>query len=121
MKIRLGNIECRFSQERYEIVKWYPNNYFGAEERMIEEGYERVEHPNGEFSFKKPHHSIHGSCFKNPESCYTIATLHYDKSEGCCDMKTVGPRLLELNKADRKEFFKVYKIAEKNIRKESKD
>ena len=121
MKIRLGNIECRFSQERYEIVKWYPNNYFGAEERMIEEGYERVEHASGGFSYKKPHHTIDGSCFKNPESCYTIATLHYDEDEGCCDMKTVGPRLLELSKADRKEFFKVYKLAEKNIGKESRD
>ena len=79
------------------------------------------EKKSSEFSFKKSHHSIHGSCFKNPESCYTIATLHYDKSEGCCDMKPVGPRLLELKKQDRKDFFKVYKIAEKNIRKESKD
>jgi hypothetical protein len=121
MKIRLGNIECRFNQERYEIVKWSPNTYFGAEEKMLSEGYERVEYPNGGFGFKKPHHTIDSSCFKNPESCYTIATLHYDKSEGCCDMKTVGPRLLELSKSDRKEFFKVYKIAEKNIRKELTD
>ena len=121
MKIRLGNIECRFDQERYEIVKWYQNNYFGAEERMIEEGYKRVESNDGQFYFEKLHHTIHGSCFKNPESCYTIATLHYDKSEGCCDMRTVGPRLLELKKQDRKDYFKVYKIAEKNIKKESKN
>ena len=121
MKIRLGNIECRYSQVRYEIVKWSPNSYFGAEERLVAEGYERVEYASGGFSYKKPNHTIDGSCFKNPESCYTIATLHYDEGEGCCDMKTVGPRLLELNKADRKEFFEVYKIAEKYIGKEARD
>lgn len=121
MKIRLGNIECRFSQERYEIVKWSPNSYFGAEEKMLAAGYERVEYPAGGFSYKKPYATIDGSCFKNPESAYTIATLHYDEGEGCCDMRTIGPRLLELDKVDRKEFFKVYKRAEKYIRKESRE
>lgn len=120
MKIRLGNIECRFSQGRYEIVKWDKNKYFGAEEELISEGYERVEDTLSGFCYKRQHHTIDASCFKNPGSCYTIATLHYNEGEGCCDMKTVGPRLLELDKTSRKEFFKVYKIAEKYIRKESK-
>lgn len=121
MKIRLGNIECRFGQERYEIVKWSPNSYFGAEEKMLAEGYERVEYAGGGFKFEKPYTTIDGSCFKNPESAYTIATLHYDEGEGCCDMMTIGTRLLELDKVDRKEFFKVYKRAEKYIRKESRE
>ena len=115
MIIRVENIECRFSQGRYEIIKWYPNTYYGAEERMIEEGYEKVEYGNGEWSMKKDYHSVTSSCFKNPESCYTIATLEYHKSESWCDMTTVGTRLLELKKKDRKAFFKVYKLAEKAI------
>ena len=120
MKIRLGDIECRFSQNRYEIVKWLKNEYYGAEQEMIDKGYERVEYANGGFAFKKTSHTVDGSCFKNPESCYTIASLKYSVGEGCCDLTTVGTRLLELNKQERKEFFKVYKIAEKNIRKEYK-
>ena len=118
MKIRLGDIECRFSQNRYEIVKWLKNDYYGAEQEMIDKGYERVEYSNGGFGFKKTSHTIDGSCFKNPESCYTIASLKYSKGEGCCDLITVGTRLLDLNKQDRKDFFKVYKFAEKNITKE---
>ena len=38
MKIRIDNIECRFSQGRYEIIKWYSNKYYGAEEQMIADG-----------------------------------------------------------------------------------
>lgn len=120
MKIRVDNIECRCRNGRYEIIKWYPNSYFGAEEKMIAEGYEKVEYGNGEWSMKKDYHSVHESCFKNPESAYTVATLEYDVNEGCCDMTTVGPRLLELKKKDRKIFFKVYKLAEKAIRKENR-
>ena len=46
------------------------------------------------------------------ETCYVIAWLKYDKKEGCCDLESVGPRLLELNDEDRKDFFEVYKIAD---------
>tara|TARA_R110000822_G_scaffold10358_1_gene39254 strand:+ start:123 stop:503 length:381 start_codon:yes stop_codon:yes gene_type:complete len=118
MKIRLGDIECRLSQNRYEIVKWSPNKYYGSEQKMIDDGYERIDYPNGCFGFEKTTHTIDGSCFKNPETCYTIASLKYSVGEGCCDLITVGTRLLDLNKQDRKDFFKVYKIAEKNITKE---
>jgi hypothetical protein len=34
-------------------------------------------------------------------------------------MTTVGPRLLELKKKDKKAFFKVYEIAEELIRLEN--
>jgi len=120
MKIRIDNIECRFSQGRYEIIKWYPNAYYGTEERMIEEGWERVE-VNGEYhGMRKDNCTVTASCFVNPESAYTVATLEYHKSEGWCNMKTVGTRLLELNKKNRKAFFKVYKLAEKAIRQENR-
>jgi hypothetical protein len=118
IKVRINNIECRFSQERYEIVKWQPNQYYGAEERLIEEGYEKTYGPTGKWSMKNGFHSIHESCFANSESCYTIATLKYDKGEGCCDMKTIGNRLLELDKINREDFFKVYELAEEMIAEE---
>ena len=125
MRIRINNIECRFSQERYEIVKWYPNPHYGAEERYIADGYERVEYkdadgqPRGSWSISKPGHSIHSSCFQNPESCYTIATLRYRSGEGNCDLTTVGDRLLELSKAERNDFFAVYEYAEDRIKEEA--
>ena len=115
MIIRVENIECRFSQGRYEIVKWYPNEYYGAEEKMIEEGWERAEVNGSYYGMRKDNCTVTASCFVNPESCYTIATLHYDADERCCDMTTVGTRLLQLKKKDRKAFFKVYKLAEKAI------
>ena len=118
MRIRINQIECRFSQGRYEIVKWYPNSYYGAEERYLADGYERVEGENGTWSMRTRCHSIHSSCFENPESCYTVATLNYRKSEGCCDMTTVGSRLLELSKPERADFFAVYEYAEDRIREE---
>jgi hypothetical protein len=49
------------------------------------------------------------------ETCYVIAWLNYDKKEWCCDLESVGPRILELNEEDRKDFFDVYKIAEKKM------
>jgi len=119
--VRINNIECRFSQERYAIVKWFKNEYYEAEQRLIDEGYERIEYPNNRWQMKRGWHNIDMSCFVNPESCYTIATLHYDNDEMCCDMTTVGPRLLELNIIERDTFFKVYELAEEMIREENKE
>jgi len=118
MRVRINQIECRFSQGRYEIVKWFTNPHYGAEERYLADGYERVEGKNGTWSMQTRCHSIHSSCFENPESCYTVATLDYRKDEGCCDLKTVGSRLLELSKTERADFFAVYEYAEDRIREE---
>ncbi len=78
MRIRIDNIECRNSQGCYEIVKWYTNKYYGSEESMIEEGYERIVYDDGRWALQKDCFTVHGSCFVNPESCYTIATLKWD-------------------------------------------
>lgn len=118
MRIRINNIECRFNQGRYEIVKWFTNSHYGAEERYLADGYERVTNPDGTWSMSTRTHGIHSSCFQNPESCYTIATLNYRKGEGNCDLTTVGNRLLELSKPERVDFFAVYEYAEDRIREE---
>lgn len=120
MKIRVDNIECRCRDGRYEIIKWYPNEYYGAEEQMIADGWEHVEVDGKFHGMRKDNCTVTASCFKNPESAYTVATLEYDAGECCCDLTTVGPRVLELNKKSRKAFFKVYKLAEKAIRKENR-
>ena len=113
MRIRINNIECRFSQGRYEIVKWQPNLYYGKREEYIAEGWQS----DGGF-LRRNNTSIQESIFNSPEQCYTVATLQYDADEMCCDMNTVGPRLLQLDKMDRKDFFAVYEYAEDRIREE---
>ena len=115
MKIRINQFECRFSQGRYEIIKWYPNSYYGAEAKYLEDGYVF----SGGF-YRKDYSSISESCFKHPESCFTVATLHYDDGEGCCDMRTIGPRVLDLDKQERDDFFEVYALAEDRIRREAR-
>jgi hypothetical protein len=121
MKIRIENIECRFSQNRYEFIKWYPNIHFGSEAQLVAEGYELVTYPDGNYEYIKAHHHIHGSCFKHPETCYTIATISYDKNEHCTEIQSVGNRLLGLTKKERKSFFKVYEYADEQIKKEKYD
>lgn len=113
MKIRIDNIECRFSQGRYEIVKWQPNHYYNKQEEYLADGWEL----DGGF-FRRDNVSIQATIFNSPETCYTIATLKWDADENCCDMETVGPRLLDLNINDRNDFFDVYQMAEDRIRKQ---
>ncbi len=113
MKIRINQIECRFSQGRYEIVCWQPNSYYNKQEEYLADGWER----SGGF-YRKNNTSISEQCFVNPETCYTVATLHYDDDEGCCDMRTVGPRLLQLDREQREDFFAVYELAEDRIPKQ---
>ncbi len=113
MRIRISDIECRFSQGRYEIIKWQPNCYYGKKQEYLDNGY--VE--NGGFLCYN-NLSIQATFFDKPETCYTIATLQYDADEYCCEMRTVGPRLLELSKPERNDFFAVYEYAEDRIREE---
>lgn len=115
MKVRINNIECRLTQTRYEIIKWFPNEYYNAEQKLIEEGYEKVEFGNGDWNLKKDYRSINSSCFKNPESCYVIAWLKYDEDEYCTELESVGDRILNLDKKERDDFFTVYELANKMI------
>jgi hypothetical protein len=113
MKVRINQIECRFSQGRYEIVCWQPNSYYNKQEEYLADGWE---HSRG--FYHKNNTSISEQCFVNPESCYTIATLHYDADEGCCDMRTIGSRLVQLDRKHREDFFAVYELAEERIPKQ---
>ena len=121
MKIRIENIECRFSQNQYEFVRWYPNKYYGTKNKLIEEGYKLHNIHDDNFILTKGNHTIHDSCFLNPESCFTIATIVYDKKEYYTEIKSVGNRLLGLTKKERNYFFEVYKYADKQIKKENKN
>ncbi len=86
---------------------------------MIEEGYERIVYDNGGWALRKDCFTIHGSCFVNEESCYTIATLKWDADEYCNELISVGPRLLDLKPKERDAFFEVYRYAEDRIKQEN--
>lgn len=121
MKVRINNIEARTSQNRYEIVRYYPNKYYGTEGEMIKEGYVKTTFGDGlmDFALTRNGHTVHGSCFQNSEFCYVIAVLDYVEDEACCDLTTIGPRVLKLDEDERRSFFDVYAIAEKMICKEN--
>jgi hypothetical protein len=121
MKVRINNIEARTTDTRYEIVKHYPNTYYGTEEEMIKEGYVKTTFGDGliDFALSRNHHTVHGSCFENKEFCYVIAVLDYVEDEACCDLTTIGPRVLNLDEEERRDFFDVYALAEKMVRKEN--
>lgn len=114
---RVNNIGFRMYYDNIHILKYYKNRYFGNYERMIkEEGWE--ESSNGLY---KDGVTITDSCFKNPESCYTVAILELDKEEYTTNLRTVGDRVLDLNKKERDDFFKVYKKAHKYLLKSIKE
>jgi hypothetical protein len=70
MRIRINDIECRFRQGRYEIVKWQRNLYYGKLQEYIDSGYNLVDG----FVSNTNHH-IQASIFDSPETCYTIAAF----------------------------------------------
>lgn len=117
MKVRINNIEARTTDTRYEIVKHYPNTYYGTEEELIKEGYVKTTFGDRliDFALSRSNHTVHGSCFVDKESCFVIAVLDYVEDEACCDLTTIGPRVLKLNEEERKDFFDVYALAEKLI------
>ena len=48
------------------------------------------------------------SCFKNPEVCYTIATIDYSDEP---NIKSIGMRAFELNEQDEKDFKRLIRYA----------
>lgn len=108
---RIGNIEYRpavsFDGYKYiEIVHWVPNSLYGKED----------EFEKSPFDSKTKNDTIYDdSCFKNPEVCYTIATIDYSDEP---DIKSVGMRAFDLNEQDEKDFKKLIRYAYQYVVKE---
>lgn len=117
ISVRHNKIECRRCKSTtskkvfYEIILWYPNEYYGREQDLLDKGYVRDSE-----SFTIPGHSIDLSCFEYPEVCYVIAFIHLNHREPCTYLETVGERLLELTPQDKEDFFEVYSRANKKIK-----
>lgn len=89
--MRIGNLEFR----NKEIVCWYPNPYYGNEDK-----YEKVDASNeyilpGVYYINPeyPHQRIHQSCFEGPESCIIIAEFKEDES--AWKLEFIGDRPLD--------------------------
>lgn len=107
---RIGNVEFRVSKtigshprDYIDIILWYPNPDYGREDQ-----YEKVDNewyiPKGEYY----HYRKHESCFKNPESCYTVATIDIREEP---DVVSCGLRPFDLKPKDRADFEAIVRLA----------
>ena len=111
IKIRIGNLELRKASylckepevPAYNIDKWEPNIYYKKYNKYKKDG---------DYYTPKdtPYIRIHKNCFKNPETCYSIASFEYNTKEGYYEFEFVGDRPLKLNKEELDNFWRLVKI-----------
>lgn len=120
--IRVGNIEARnptYLDNRetkdIDIVCWEPNSYYSKEDEYLwdEDG---IAHPRN-----RPYIYIYPSCFKNPETCYTVATFIYNEKEPCYNLTYTGFRPFELSEKDAQDFSYILKYLYKVLKYELKE
>ena len=108
---RIGSVEFRVSKtldshprDYIDIVFWYPNPDYGQEDQ-----YEKI---NGEWYTPKGmgcnFYRKHESCFKNRESCYSVATIDIKEEP---DVLSVGLRPFDLKPKDRADFEAIVRLA----------
>ena len=103
---RVGNIAFEYSDvnERYVIVEYYQNDYYGKLEEYILDGYKQ----NGRF-LKAPGHSIEISLFHREELKCVIAD--FMRGDGFYDLQTVGERPFRLSDDDFLVFRQICRFA----------
>ena len=86
----------------YDIILWYPNNYYGRDDEFPEDPLDSSYRLNPKYQ----NHRIHKSCFKHPESCFTIASFDYDEHENFYELHFCLDRPIEyLNTIEKREIF----------------
>ena len=111
LHIRINNLQFRStSQSSGEFIKWSVNPLHNNLLSYLDNGWE----DHGD-RITKSHCSMQKSLFSLPETCITIAFLEANKNENCCDLSSVGPRILELSLQERNDFFEVYTLAETKL------
>lgn len=108
--IKIGNIEYKDD----EIVYIKENEYYKAQDRLINEGY----HKNKNGSFSKGCITIHPSCFKDKKVKCTLAFIKWNRNHDEFNILTCGLRPFNLNKEESKHFNEVLHKIEKNINKD---
>lgn len=100
-RLRIGNIEvreCAGDYSKYEVVKWQPNTLYGKEDEY------RTVTALGEVVYRRGPVTYSESCFKNPETCFTVSHIRWDKHEAALQVDEVLTRPFELNKEDYKSW-----------------
>jgi Golgi nucleoside diphosphatase len=120
MKVRINNIGAEpiaylgnaSKKAEYElsIVKYHPNRYYEELENYLKDGWE----DRGDCIYLN-NVSISKECFKNKETNYVIAFVKYDGSSQSTHLTTVADSLLYIEEDEKKDFFEVYKIADRMI------
>ena len=97
------------------IVKYHPNRYYGELDNYLKDGWkdcgDHIKSTNKPFN----NISISKECFKNKETNYVVAFLKYEKDGGNTQLTSVGDRLLYVEEEDKKDFWEVYKIADRKL------
>lgn len=108
MKIikRIDNTAFEWSDynQKYQIIQFYPNDYYGELETYIKNGYKQ----EGDV-LTKPGHSISISFFTKKELNYVIAFL--DKTSQGYHLRTVGDRPFNLLEEQFDVFRRVSRFA----------
>ena len=111
LNIRINNLQFRStSQSSGEFIKWSVNSLYNNLLSYLDNGWE----DHGDH-ITKSHCSMQKSLFSLPETCITIGYLEADKDSTCCNLSSVGPRILELSLSERNDFFEVYTLAETKL------
>lgn len=97
--IRIGNIAVITSTslkgvEYYDVVKYYPNEYYGKKDEYVLVTDDMYCHKNDTTRC----HRIHSSNFQIKEYCCSIA--HINDDAGGCDIISVDSRMIELSKQE---------------------
>lgn len=115
---RIGNLEFRKATYllpddklpehlSYHIDYWVPNCYYGREKEFIKDKDWYVYPDNS-------HCRVHKDCFKNPESCFAIASFNYDK-EGYYELTFIADRPLNITKEEREIFWELIQYGYKQL------
>ena len=116
---RIGNLEIRKAvyicrdedlpkHISYHIDKWEPNGYYGREADFVKDG--EYYRPNDKhYSYCR----IHKDCFKNRETCYSIASFDWDRDS--YEFRFIGDRPLNLTEEEKKIFWELIDYGFKNL------
>ena len=111
LHIRINNLQFRStSQSSGEFIKWSVNPLHNNLLSYLDNGWE----DHGDY-ITKSHCSMQKSLFSLSETCITIGYLEANKNENCCNLSSVGPRILDLSLSERNDFFEVYTLAESKL------
>ena len=100
----------------YHINKWETNPYYGNEDKFVDEG-DYYRYPDDAYRCIR----IHKSCFKSPESCYSIASFDWDDHEEIYELRFVGDRPIHLSHEEREIFWQLIELGEEVLNKYNND